>query len=161
MSPVCVTLALLASGEQPETASIRKATGYLRDFTPNVLRSTYAISLQTMVFAAADPVRDRSRIVANVDWLDRAQIKPGNPQPWPGSWGYTDSNRNRPGDNSNTQYALLGLHAASEVGVPVNPSVWELSRSYWERTQKRDGSWAYTPDSRTPTASMTCQGLRA
>ncbi len=154
-----VTLALLASGEKPDTAPIRKATGYLRDFTPNVLRSTYAISLQTMVFAAADPVRDRSRIVANVDWLDRAQIKPGNPQPWPGSWSYNESNRNRPGDNSNTQYALLGLYAASEVGVPVNPSVWELSRSYWERTQKRDGSWAYTPDSRTPTASMTCAGV--
>ncbi len=154
-----VTLALLASGEKPDSAPIRKAVDYLRDFTPNVLRSTYAISLQTMVFAAADPDRDRSRIVANVDWLDRAQIKTGDPQPWPGSWRYNELNRNRPGDNSNTQYALLGLRAASEVGVPVNPSVWELSRKYWEKAQKRDGGWAYTPDSRTPTASMTCAGI--
>jgi len=154
-----VTLALLASGEKPESPAIRKATEYLRGFSPDVLRSTYAISLQTMVFAAAEPERDRSRIMVNVDWLDRAQIKPGDPQFWPGSWSYTDSSRARPGDNSNTQYALLGLQAAGEVGVPVNPSVWELARSYWERGQKHDGSWAYTPDSNNPTASMTCAGI--
>jgi RNA polymerase sigma factor (sigma-70 family) len=154
-----VTLALLASGEKADSASIRKATDYLRGFRPDVLRSTYAVSLQTMVFAAVDPVRDRSRIEENVGWLDRAQIKPGNPQPWSGSWSYSNSNRGRPGDNSNTQYALLGLYAASEVGIPVNPSVWELSRNYWEKSQNRDGSWAYTPDSRNPTASMTCAGV--
>ena len=41
----------------------------------------------------------------------------------------------------------------------MKPSVWELSRAYWERSQKRDGSWAYTPDSNNPTASMTCAGI--
>ena len=37
-------------------------------------------------------------------------------------------NKAQPGDNSNTQYALLGLNAASEAGVPVKPEVWALSR---------------------------------
>jgi hypothetical protein len=154
-----VTLALLTAGEKPDSPTIRKALAYLRGFGPSDLRSTYAISLQTQVFAAAEPERDQLRIAANVGWLENAQIRPGDPQYWPGSWTYSDSKRGRPGDNSNTQYALLGLYAASEVGVPVKPSVWELSRTYWERSQKHDGSWAYTPDSSMPSASMTCAGI--
>ncbi|MFI5459855.1 MAG: DUF4159 domain-containing protein [Isosphaerales bacterium] len=154
-----VTLALLTAGERPDSPAVRKALAYLRGFGPNDLGSTYAISLQTQVFAVAEPERDQLRIAANVGWLENAQIRPGDPQFWPGSWTYSDTKRGRPGDNSNTQYALLGLFAASEVGVPVKPSVWELSRLYWERSQKHDGSWAYTPDSSNPSASMTCAGV--
>ncbi len=129
-----VTLALLTAGERPDSKNIKDALEYLRGFGPNDLHSTYAISLQTMVFATADPAKDELRIRANVAWLEEAQIKPGDPQSYPGSWSYSESKRGRPGDNSNTQYALLGLHAASEVGIPVKPTVWELSRSYWERS---------------------------
>jgi len=154
-----VTLALLTAGEKPDSPTIRKALAHLRNFGPNDLRSTYAISLQTQVFAAAEPERDQLRIAANVGWLESAQIRPGDPQYWPGSWTYSDSKRGRPGDNSNTQYALLGLFAASEAGVPVKASVWELARTYWERSQKHDGSWAYTPDSSNASASMTCAGI--
>ncbi|HZW30878.1 MAG TPA: DUF4159 domain-containing protein, partial [Isosphaeraceae bacterium] len=111
------------------------------------------------VFAAAEPERDQLKIAANVDWLERAQIRPGDSQPhWPGSWTYSDA-KFRHGDNSNTQYALLGLHAAAEAGVPVKPEVWTLARSYWERCQRNDGSWAYTPDSPASSASMTCAGI--
>ena len=112
-----------------------------------------------MVYAAADPAKDEGRIRANVEWLEEAQIKPGDPQHWPGSWSYSGLKQGRPGDNSNTQYALLGLDAASEIGIPVKQTVWELRRGYWERSQKRDGSWAYTPDAKNPTASMTCAGV--
>ncbi len=154
-----VTLALLAAGEKPDAPTVKKSLEYLRHFKPADLNSTYAISLQTQVFAAADPARDLLRIGANVNWLERAQIRQGDPVFWPGSWSYSDSKRARPGDNSNTQFALVGLCAASEAGVSVKPLVWELSRSYWERSQKRDGSWAYTPDPANPTASMTCAGI--
>jgi Domain of unknown function (DUF4159)/Prenyltransferase and squalene oxidase repeat len=153
-----VTLSLLTAGEDANSPTIRRALDLLRKLRPEDLRSTYAIGLQTMVFAAAEPERDKLRIAANVDWLERAQIKPGDPVYWPGTWTYTDLKR-RNGDNSNTQYALLGLHAASEVGVPVKPEVWTLSRLYFERTQKRDGSWAYHPESPASSASMTCAGL--
>jgi hypothetical protein len=155
-----ITLALLTAGERPDSPAVRKAIDYLRGSGPNDLKSTYAIALQTMVFAAAEPERDQLRIANNVSWLERAQIKKGDPVNWPGSWTYSDSKRTRPGDNSNTQYALLGLHAASEVGVPVKPEVWERARQYWEGAQsKKNGGWAYTPDSSNQTASMTCAGV--
>jgi RNA polymerase sigma factor (sigma-70 family) len=153
------TLALLSAGEKYDSPAVRKALEYLRRFGPDGLNSTYAISLQTQVFSAADPDRDRLRIFANVEWLERAQIRPGDQVNWPGSWSYSDSKGARPGDNSNTQYALHGLHAASEAGVLVKPDVWTLARAYWQQSQKRDGSWSYTPDSPTSTASMTCAGI--
>src|SRR5262245_23555886 len=64
-----VTLALLTAGEKPDSQPIRAALEYLRRFGPEQLRFTYTVGLQTMVFAAADPERDRMRILANVDWL--------------------------------------------------------------------------------------------
>ncbi len=151
-------LALLTAGEKPDSPAIRKGLEFLRSFRPDVLNSTYAIGLQTAVFAAAEPERDKLRILANVEWLESAQIKPGDAVAWPGSWSYGAAKR-RNGDNSNTQYALLGLHAAVEAGVLVKPHVWTLARDYWTRSQKKDGSWSYTPDSPAPTASMTCAGI--
>ncbi|MGC8641285.1 MAG: DUF4159 domain-containing protein [Isosphaeraceae bacterium] len=154
-----VALALLTAGQKKDSPAVRGALDYLRKFGPDQLNSTYAIALQTMVYAAADPERDSLRMAANVSWLESSQIKADDPIPWPGSWTYSSSKRIQPGDNSNSQYALLGLGAASEVGIPVKPDVWSLARGYWERYQKRDGSWAYTPDSSASSASMTCAGI--
>src|SRR5271156_5306448 len=113
-----VTLALLTAGEKPDSPLIQNALAFLRNFGPQQLNSTYAISLQTMVFAAVDPERDRARLVVNVEWLERAQHKDPRRESWPGNWTYT-AQRANPGDNSNTQYALLGLNAASEAGIAV------------------------------------------
>ena len=141
-------LALLTAGEKPDSPTIQQALTFLRGLGPQQLNSTYAIGLQTMVFAAADPETDRARMVANVDWLERAQHKDPRREFWPGNWTYTEM-RAQPGDNSNTQYALLGLNAASEAGIPVRPEVWALSRAYFEHYQNRDGGWGYTPKTQT------------
>jgi hypothetical protein len=151
-------LALLTAGEKPDSPVIQQTLRFLRGFGPQRLNSTYAIGLQTMVYSAAEPERDRLRIVTNVDWLERAQHKEPRREFWPGNWAYTDA-RPQPGDNSNTQYALLGLNAATEAGIPVNRAVWELSRVYFEAFQNRDGGWAYTPRHKQSTASMTCAGI--
>ncbi|MGP0067778.1 MAG: DUF4159 domain-containing protein, partial [Isosphaeraceae bacterium] len=153
-----ITLALLTAGEKPDSPTIRASLDFLRNFGPQQLRNTYAIALQTMVFAAADPDHDRLRLLANVEWLEGAQIKPNEQMVWSGTWTYSDA-KIQAGDNSNTQYALLGLNAASEVGIAVNPNSWALSRAYFERFQNRDGGWAYTPRLRESTGSMTCAGI--
>jgi Domain of unknown function (DUF4159) len=152
------TIALLTAGEKPGSPAIQRALAFLRQFTPDQLNSTYAISLQTMVFAAAEPERDRNRILANVEILERAQIKFGDKMRWPGTWNYLNP-QIHPGDNSNTQYALLGLNAAREAGVTIRPEVWALTRAYFEQSQHRDGGWGYTPGHLQSTASMTCAGI--
>ncbi len=154
-----VTLALLTAGEPPDAPHIVRSLEFLRKYDPGQLDSVYAVALQTMVFAAASPRSDIVRIEANVDWLQEAQLKPGDHALWPGSWSYKAS-KTRHGDNSNSQYALLGLNAATEAGVKVKPEVWKLAREYWQHYQQRDGSWSYTPDANNgTTASMTCAGV--
>ncbi|WP_165073476.1 DUF4159 domain-containing protein [Paludisphaera rhizosphaerae] len=155
------TLALLTAGEPPDSPTIRASLDYLRRWGPDQLDCTYTVSLQTMVYAAADPKNDFNRIVANVQWLERAQIKPADGIPWPGAWTYDLSKTNRQSDNSNTQYALLGLHTASEVGIQVKPEVWKLAREYWESAQRIDGGWGYHHKEAdgVSTASMTAAGI--
>jgi Domain of unknown function (DUF4159)/A-macroglobulin TED domain len=153
-----VTLALLTAGEKPDSPHIAKALEYLQDSSAADLNSTYSVALQTMVFAAADPKKYALAIAGNRSWLENAQIRESERGQFPGSWSY-HAQKAQAGDNSNTQYALLGLNAAAEAGHRVRPEVWTLARRYWEDSQRQDGSWSYRPGDRVPTASMTCAGV--
>ena len=105
-------------------ASDQSGDEFLREFRPDRLDSVYAVSLQTRVLAAAGHTQDRPRIEHNVKWLELAQIKLRNGVKWPGEWSY-DLGVNGPGglgDNSNTFYALLGLHAATGGGIRTEPT---------------------------------------
>ena len=158
-----VTLALLTAGEPASEKNDGAGPRQPRTVQRQRLGKTYSVALQTMVFAQADPDRYKVQLLDNVQWLERAQIQPGDRVKWPGSWTY-DEIKTSQGDNSNTQYALLGLHAASEAGIPVRPQVWALSRQYWEIAQRQNGfdrgGWGYYPgDQQAASASMTCAGV--
>jgi len=47
------------------------------------------------------------------------------------------------GDNSNAQYAALGLRACLDAGIDVEISVLARARQWWLRSQNRDGGWGY------------------
>jgi hypothetical protein len=47
------------------------------------------------------------------------------------------------GDNSNSQYAALGLRACMDANIDVDPSVLQRARQWWLRTQHSDGGWGY------------------
>jgi len=153
-----VALALLTAGEKPDSPAMARALAYVSRVQARIVRRTYTIALQTMVFARVDPNLYRDRIIDNVRWLEEAQIRPTDAVPWPGTWTYDDL-KLKAGDNSNTQYALLGLHAAHEVGIAIEPIVWARSRAYFERAQTRDGGWGYPVEHPKATGSMTCGGL--
>ncbi len=63
------------------------------------------------------------------------------------------------GDNSNTQFAVLGLWIARRHGIPVEKAVGRVER-YFRNTQNADGGWGYLRRSRS-TPTMTCAGLLA
>jgi Mg-chelatase subunit ChlD len=79
------------------------------------------------------------------------QIRGGIPLEGPGAVGTPmdrvtpfDTKNNYSGDNSTTQYALLGLWAASRATTPVVPGTWELALASYRNRQCDDGGWAYT-----------------
>lgn len=63
-----------------------------------------------------------------------------------------------PGDNSNTQFALLALWIAKRQGAPVQPSLGLVDK-YFRTTQNDDGSWGYGARTKQWRGSMTCAGL--
>jgi hypothetical protein len=71
--------------------------------------------------------------------------------------GLSESPSSR-GDNSNTQFALLGLWVARRHGIPVEASL-EFASRHFRTTQNEDGGWPYVTG---PTKNtMTCVGLVA
>lgn len=63
------------------------------------------------------------------------------------------------GDNSNTQFALLGLRAVRWAGVHVDMQVIRQTQEHFRRTQHAEGSWGYREYNKSPTGSMTCAGV--
>ncbi len=68
------------------------------------------------------------------------------------------------GDNSNAQYAALGIRACLQANVAVPPDVLATALKWWESNQVADGSWGYGYMASQDTSgygSMTAGGVGA
>jgi Domain of unknown function (DUF4159)/Prenyltransferase and squalene oxidase repeat len=162
-------LAMLTCGVTPDDQSaLKQGLDYMRTFRPKMegkgriavgdASKTYAVSLQTMVFALAGHAADKARIQENVDWLLAARIK--NDDVKLSGWGYGGHDGSY--DASNTQYALLALHEAVRAGAKVDRSVMEDIQKFYLENQNKDGGWAYKPgygSSMTMTTAGVCGQL--
>jgi hypothetical protein len=148
-------LALLNAGVKPDDPIIDRGLKFLRTIPPE---STYVVGLQTMVFAAAGRNEDRERIQRNADWLIEAAF---DRRGGFAGWSYGKKNGfGGNGDNSNTQYALLGLHEAHLAGAKIDRKYWKAIRDYYVQTQRPDGGWGYAPHfNNGSTLTMTTAGL--
>ncbi len=126
-----VTLALLQAGEPANSPAMQAALDQVRR-QPN--EHVYVVALKIMALAQADPAKYRRDIESAARWLVNVQRQNG-------LWSYDGSRGTY--DHSNTQFALLGLHAAAQVGVDVVPRVWKRAQTQLLRHQKDDGGWAY------------------
>ncbi len=137
------TLALLTAGEAHDSARMAKALAYL-----NGQRSskTYSLALRAKVWALAErraPGKYRKLLLKDARQLMRSTLD--------GSYGYnaTGEKPRGNGDNSNSQYGLLGVYAAAGSGVEVPHAYWLLAMKHWQTTQNADGSWSYRAGSDT------------
>ncbi len=132
-------LALLNAGVPVDDPAMKRGLAYLRKLEPTW---TYVRALQTMVYAEANQTEDLERIQKNVDWLIEARTY-GRDGKFIG-WSY---NRGMKGtaDNSNSQYAVLGLWAGRMAGATIPRDVWQDIRDFYVDSQGGDGSWPYSP----------------
>ena len=66
------------------------------------------------------------------------------------------------GDNSNAQYAALGLRACASGGIQIPEDVFSLAAKWWEKNQGKDGGWGYSDQGQVgdPShGSMTAGGV--
>ncbi len=150
-------LALLNAGEKPDSPVITKSVDFLRRAPESAMySSTYERSLEIAALVAAKTGnRDRDRITALVQSLEKNQIRSGRHA---GMWNYGERNGEGDEDNSNTQFALFGLHAAAVAGIPVKREIWERSCDHFVEFQNKDGGWGYR-NGNSSTGSMTCGAI--
>ena len=144
-------LALLNSGIRPEDPMIQRGLVFLRTVDP---KQTYSVGLQTMVFVLAAQPQDKPLIERNVKWLLETRIPAKNGRA--GGWGY-GSGDGTP-DNSNTQYALLGIHEGIKAGAQVSERTLRELQTDILGNQQGDGGWSYRNEPFT-TLTMTTAGL--
>jgi hypothetical protein len=142
------TLALLQAGERADSPAVAAALPHVRALPD---KQVYVVALKIMVLAQADAQAYAAEINAAARWLAEAQGTHG-------LWSYTPGEARF--DHSNTQFALLGLHAAAEAGVRIPQKVWRDALAGVIRTQKEDGGWSYqNVSSQRPYGSMTAAAV--
>jgi len=150
------TLALLTSGVPANDPAMLKVMPYIRGLKPT---QTYVLALQTMVLAEVNEPRDLNIIQGNVSELLASRIYNGKSFI---GWSYSKGGHLQ-ADNSNTQYALLGLLAGRQAGVKIDQKDWEeIQRFYIDTLTKTDakaGGWPYHSGKGVPTHTMTAAGL--
>ncbi len=119
-------LTLAACGVPNTDPAIEKALAWLERQVP---RSTYDAALGILAFEAAYPPKSleetkREMPDARFWWCEKAALQLMTSHASPGSWGYPSSSLMLKFDGSNTQYAVLALRAASQIGLDVEASHW-------------------------------------
>ncbi len=151
-STALAVLTLLKCGVKPDHQAVTKAFAYLR---PLPLRAVYSVATLLMALDAKyAPARDPFALehydryghrsgkdpcagkIAPDDlaWMKKATDYLLEHQKADGYWRYPDHGY----DTSNTQFALLGLHAATRCGVKISSRVWldalDFMLGYQEKT---------------------------
>lgn len=163
-------LTLLECGVPADDPSVREIAAWVRSRERD-LSQTYELALAILFLDRLGNSSDRALIRTFGQRLISGQFECG-------AWSYSclGNNRRRAnpnlpvivparpppivyhGDNSNTQFAILGLWVAQRYGVPARSALLAAER-YFRTTQADDGSWSYSPNNRTSRDSMTCVGL--
>lgn len=144
-------LALVENGVSPYDPVIEKAHRYVKKNTKE-LGSTYDITLAIVLLSRLDEHSNKS-IIRDLG----ARLIAG--QNTGGGWSYTcpakvttlslsnPESRPKPaegpGDNSCTQFAVLGLWTASRSGIDIDQPMAAVAQRF-KSTQNADGGWPYT-----------------
>jgi VWFA-related protein len=173
-------LALLENGVDPGDRAIAQSTEVVTTLAPRS-DQTYDLALAILFLSRVQPgsrgphddliVRLGKRLAGGGpagSWTYRVPLDPEEPDPESTTKrrpGTTKSRGSRPrskfrltdGDNSNTQFALLGIWAAGRHGFDSNATL-EAIDGHFRETQVFPGRWGYKPGMAGAEA-MTCAGL--
>lgn len=140
---------------------------------------TYETALLAMALQEIDAKKYRDVIQKCADYLHESQLPHGmwtyskvSPEEWKAIQKEFQARAANPkgdpkaknppallGDNSNTQFALLGLRAVRWAGLPVRDDVIKKAQDHFIRTQNADGGWGYREYGSRSWGSMTCAAM--
>ncbi|HEY1629125.1 MAG TPA: prenyltransferase/squalene oxidase repeat-containing protein, partial [Tepidisphaeraceae bacterium] len=147
-----ITLALLSSGESYQSPPLEKAIKFLKTAQPQkALHATYSVALRACVFAELPDPLHNAELRSDLRWLEDTLHTQGETR---GMYSYGRF-FNYGGDFSNSQYGVLGVWYAAQVGLEVPRSYWKQVENAWHEGQNPDGGWGYRPADGHSYASMT------
>jgi hypothetical protein len=166
------TIALIENGVPLNDSSVQKGYEYVKK-NSNKLKNTYDLSLVIVLYSRFGDRRDRPLIKSYAARLIAGQMESGG---WhyecPGPEIDAEKILRDPtavpkpkegyGDNSCTQFAVMGLWVASRTGINVDRTLTRVEKRF-SKNQADDGGWAYVAtnkDGKAPSGdSMTGAGL--
>jgi hypothetical protein len=160
-----VLYTLLHAGVDKDDGTVQRLAETVKNEKP---ARTYNVSMAACALAHLDANKYREQLAIWAQWLSDTQCDNGQwsygeaydvPMPkvptasGSGTGGNAAavkfpvkrSKRVGPasGDNSNSQYAALGMWACSRAGVEFDSGVVDAALKWWEGCQQPDGGWGY------------------
>jgi len=130
-----IALAFLKNGRDLQHKQIQLALKRCRESNPADLNvDNYSLGCALIFLCEADPKAEKQTIAKYVDALLKRQKANGG-------WGYNDGSPT--GDNSQTQYAVLGMWMAHRHGFEIPIQAIERCANYLIRAQDPSGGWGY------------------
>ena len=146
------------AGESPDSPAVDRALRFLLQ-APEGGHETYTLGLKAMALAYA-PEKYGQALQSYANRLELSQLRTPNRAAF-GSWTYQQQGNGMGfGDNSNSQYALLGLYAAAEAVLGSSRASSSCALRYWAgRPEPRRRLVLSFRRAQPPPASMTCAGV--
>jgi hypothetical protein len=147
-----VLFALLESGENPQDPRMTRALDWL---SIQPATKTYSLGLRCNVWALAN--RQTGGKYMEMLKQDVRQLVTSTKD---GSYGYDAFGGGQSsGDNSNSQYGVLGVWAGALANVEIPSEYWQLVATHWSTAQKGNGGWTYNKNDKDASATMTGAGV--
>jgi hypothetical protein len=150
-----VGLALLEAGVDRNDPALQKASGVVNANAGN-LTETYSMALAIMFLDRYFEGKTNATINGLAGKIIRGQFRDGG-------WSYGGKINHTVADNSNTQFAILGLWTARKHQNTGMDSYLTKTATKFRKTQGPGGGWGYgmpKPNGDDPeTFTMTCAGL--
>ena len=152
------TYALLSAGENPTDPRLVDAIDFLKKAQ---ITGTYALGCRCLVWLKLPPTpeikaaakRDAATLLAMVKTQGSAR----------GFYDYAATGDKNPSySHSRSQYAVLGLWAAAQVGADIPENYWKMVEEGWISHQDASGGWTYKAVKETDiplTPGMTAVGV--
>jgi len=151
-----VAYAMLECGVEPADPRFKPVLVWLAKTKTN---KTYGLGIRANVWEAANR---KMRGVFNKQIKDDVLAITRSSRTGGYSYGCSGSPGGGDGDNSNSQYALLGAWAGAKARFEIPSKYWEMVYKHWVRDQQPDGGWTYGRANKNGgkgTPTMTAAGL--
>lgn len=132
-----IGISFLKNGRDGSHPKVQAALKACEEANPgDTSLDNYSLGLALIFLCELDAQKHQNQVNRYLEGLIKRQKQNGG-------WGYLDGSHGGTSDNSQTQYAVLGLWMAQRHGADIPVQVLERVMNYLLRVQDPSGAWGY------------------